>query len=132
MVALTVMPRGRGLGDCGIFWASFVALLLATPAAGLDPGTALTQYGHTAWRVRDGYFAGPPSSITQTKDGLLWIGTANGLIRFDGVRFMPWQPPKGSQLPDDRIVKLLGARDGSLWIGTAGPRPGCVRRRATR
>ncbi len=31
----------------------------------------------------------------------------HGLIRFDGVRFMPWQPPAGSQLPDDRIINLL-------------------------
>lgn len=113
------MPRAREAGDCGIVWASLVALLLATPAAGLDLGTALTQYGHTAWRVREGYFAGPPSAIAQTRDGFLWIGTAAGLIRFDGVRLMPWQPPKGSRLPDDRIISLLGARDGSLWIGTA-------------
>ncbi len=113
------MPRARGPGDRGIVWASFVALLFATPVAGLDPNTAITQYGHTAWRVRDGHFAGPPTAITQTKDGFLWIGTQTGLIRFDGVRFVPWQPPAGSQLPDNRIVKLLGASDGSLWIGAA-------------
>jgi hypothetical protein len=60
------MPRARREeGECGIVWAFFAALLLATPVAGLDPGTALTQYGHTAWHVRDGYFAGPPDSITQ-------------------------------------------------------------------
>lgn len=119
MVALTVMPRAREPGDRGIVWAYFVALLLATPAAGLDPNTALTQYGHTAWRVRDGYFAGQPGSIAQTTDGFLWIGTSAGLIRFDGVRFVPWKPPAGSPLPDDRIINILGASDGSLWIGTA-------------
>lgn len=113
------MPRARGPGDRGVVWASFVALLLATPAAGLDPGTALTQYGHTAWRVREGYFAGPPTTLAQTRDGFLWIGTEAGLIRFDGVRFMPWEPPTGARLPDDRIIALLGAGDGSLWIGTA-------------
>lgn len=113
------MPRAREPGNREFAWASFVALLLATPAAGLDPGTALTQYGHTAWRVRDGYFAGPPSAVTQTRDGFLWIGTQTGLIRFDGVRFMRWEPPAGSRLPDDRIINLLAARDGSLWIGTA-------------
>ena len=68
---------------------SFSALLLTQAAGGLDPQTALTQYGHTAWRVRDGYFAGPPGSIAQTKDGFLWIGTDAGLIRFDGVRLEP-------------------------------------------
>jgi signal transduction histidine kinase/ligand-binding sensor domain-containing protein len=98
---------------------SFSALLFAHAAGGLDPNTALTQYGHTAWRVRDGYFAGPPSSIAQTQEGFLWIGTQAGLIRFDGVRFMPWEPPAGSRLPDSRIINLLAARDGSLWIGTA-------------
>lgn len=95
-----------------------MVLLLATPASGLDPNTALTQYGHTAWRVRDGYFAGQPTAVAQTKDGFLWIGTLTGLIRFDGVRFMPWVPPAGSPLPNDQIFSLLAARDGSLWIGT--------------
>src|SRR5262245_44260568 len=114
------MPRARGEPeDRGVVWASLVALLLATPAVGLDPGTALTQYGHTAWRVREGYFAGPPTAVAQTRDGFLWIGTEAGLIRFDGVRFMPWEPPAGARLPDDRIMALLAAGDGSLWIGTA-------------
>ena len=110
---------GRG-GRRELVCASFVALLLlASSAGGLDPNTALTQYGHTAWRVRDGYFAGHPTVVTQTRDGFLWIGTQAGLIRFDGVRFMPWEPPAGSRLPDERIFSLLAARDGSLWIGTA-------------
>ena len=103
-------------------WASWliaIALLTSSSAWALDTGTALAQYGHTAWPVREGHFAGPPSAVTQTRDGFLWIGTQTGLIRFDGVRFMPWKPPAGSRLPDDRIIKLLGTRDGSLWIGTA-------------
>jgi signal transduction histidine kinase/ligand-binding sensor domain-containing protein len=113
------MARAREPGDRGVVWVSFVALLLATPVAGLDPNTAITQYSHTAWRVREGYFVGQPTTVTQTSDGFLWIGTPAGLIRFDGVRFVPWEPPVGSPLPNDRIVKLLGASDGSLWIGTA-------------
>jgi signal transduction histidine kinase/ligand-binding sensor domain-containing protein len=117
------MRARREPGDHGrcraLVWTSFAALLLTNAASGLDPGTALTQYGHTAWRVREGYFAGPPTAVTQTRDGFLWIGTAAGLIRFDGVRFMPWEPPAGTRLPDDRIISLLGAGDGSLWIGTA-------------
>src|SRR5262245_15757752 len=115
------MPSARGEpGLRGVLRVSFAAsLLLATPAAGLDHGTALTQYGHTAWRVREGYFAGPPIAVAQTRDGFLWIGTEAGLLRFDGVRFERWEPPEGSHLPDDRIMALLGTRDGSLWIGTA-------------
>jgi PAS domain S-box-containing protein len=57
--------------------------------------------------------------MAQTTDGYLWIGTQAGLMRFDGVRFVSWRPPEGSELPSSRINSLLGARDGSLWIGSS-------------
>ncbi|HWY53026.1 MAG TPA: two-component regulator propeller domain-containing protein, partial [Terriglobales bacterium] len=75
-------------------------------------------YGHRAWRIEDGVFAGTPNVIAQTTDGYLWIGTQAGLMRFDGVRFVSWRPPEGNELPSSRINSLLGGRDGSLWIGT--------------
>lgn len=95
-------------------------LLLATcgEAAALDANLRLTQLGHKAWRVQDGYFTSEPSAITQTKDGYLWIATQAGLLRFDGVGFVPWAAPAGSKLPSTTVTALLGARDGSLWIGT--------------
>lgn len=83
----------------------------------LDPNRQISQYAHTAWRIQDGFFSAP-NAITQTTDGYIWIGTLNGLVRFDGVRFVPWTAPKGQSLPDMRITSLLGAHDGSLWIGT--------------
>jgi len=88
-------------------------------AGALDPKLALTQYGHTAWRVQDGYFSGPQQAIAQTKDGQLWVGGDGGLVRFDGVHFVPWKPPQGSSLPSNLIFALLASRDGALWIGTA-------------
>ncbi len=116
----SILAKGSELGMKMKFasWAAAMVLGFAAPALALDPALLLTQYGHTAWRIRDGYFSGPPTAITQTKDGYLWIGTESGLIRFDGVRFEHWQPPEGMHLPDERIFGLLGASDGSLWIGT--------------
>src|SRR5258706_3241282 len=90
-----------------------------TPVAALDTSRQISQYGHTAWRIEDGVFAGAPNVMAQTTDGYLWIGTQAGLMHFDGVRFVPWRPPEGSELPSSRINSLLGARDGSLWIGTS-------------
>lgn len=58
-----------------------------------DPSRRISQYAHTAWRIRDGAFAGAPSAITQTTDGYVWIGTISGLLRFDGVRFVRWTLP---------------------------------------
>jgi signal transduction histidine kinase/ligand-binding sensor domain-containing protein len=87
-------------------------------AFALDPTNHISQYGHSSWRVQDGAFRGAPVVITQTKDGYLWIGTDLGLVRFDGVRFVPWGSPSGEKLLDPRVFSLLAARDGSLWIGT--------------
>src|ERR1700691_5962901 len=96
----------------------FVFLFFTRPVSALDTSRQISQYGHTAWRMEDGVFAGTPNVIAQTTDGYLWIGTQAGLTRFDGVRFVSWRPPEGKELPASRINSLLGARDGSLWIGT--------------
>src|SRR5438876_12154975 len=87
-------------------------------AYALDPALDVSQYAHTAWKIRDGFTKGIINSIAQTPDGYLWLGTEFGLLRFDGVRAVPWQPPAGEQLPSGNIAKLLVTRDGRLWIGT--------------
>src|ERR1700722_1350077 len=84
----------------------------------LDASLDISQYAHTAWRNSDGFAKGAPQVFAQTPDGYLWVGTDLGLLRFDGVRTTPWQPPAGMSLPDNRIRALLGARDGTLLIGT--------------
>jgi len=93
-------------------------LLIAAPSWAVNSDRHISQYGHTAWRVQDGVFTGAPSAITQTADGYIWIGTENGVVRFDGVRFDPWKPD-GNELPSSDIRDVLGARDGSLWVATA-------------
>ena len=102
----------------------FVALnlpLLCPYALALDPSLDVSQYAHTAWRVREGFTQGYIRSIAQTPDGYIWLGTGFGLFRFDGVRVEHWQPPlNGEQLPSDFIVSLHVARDGTFWIGTMG------------
>jgi signal transduction histidine kinase/ligand-binding sensor domain-containing protein len=79
----------------------------------------VSQYAHTSWKVSDGFFKGVIFSIAQTPDGYLWLGTEFGLLRFDGVRAVPWQPPAGERLPSSDIRSLRVARDGRLWIGTS-------------
>jgi len=46
----------------------------------------------------------------------MWLATSSGLLRFDGVKFAPFNPP-GLNIPTRGFTFLLGARDGSLWIG---------------
>jgi len=111
------IARGR---DAVAPTLALAGLLLAFgPAAlALDPALDASQYAHTAWRIRDGFTQGPIYCLAQTADGYLWLGTGFGLVRFDGVRAVPWQPPSGQALPSNYVHSLLGARDGTLWIGT--------------
>jgi signal transduction histidine kinase/ligand-binding sensor domain-containing protein len=87
-------------------------------AFALNPALDVSQYAHTLWRYRDGFAKSTIGSMTQTADGYLWLGTGSGLLRFDGVRNVPWQPPPGQSLPSSYIRSLLTSRDGTLWIGT--------------
>jgi signal transduction histidine kinase/ligand-binding sensor domain-containing protein len=98
---------------CGVY-----ALFLCNSAAALTPDRQISQYAHNAWRVQDGFLAGFSFALTQTKDGYLWIGTKAGILRFDGVRFVPWTTPDNERLQHSEVISLLGSRDGSLWIGT--------------
>jgi signal transduction histidine kinase/streptogramin lyase len=90
-----------------------VVLLASSPSHAQQ----ITQYAHTAWRFQEGVFDASPVSIAQTTDGFLWIGTLNGLVRFDGVRFESWND-RLHELHACCALSLLGSSDGSLWIGT--------------
>src|SRR5205823_5443230 len=97
--------------------ATIILVACCPCASALNPSLDINQYAHTAWTVRDGSLKAAVWAIAQTPDGYLWLGTDFGLVRFDGVRFVPWQPPAGEPLPGGRIRCLFVARDGRLWIG---------------
>src|SRR5215468_8285586 len=96
----------RHLFAVTIFCTALLAIVCPT-ALSLDHSRRISQYGHHMWRIQDGYLPGPPEDIAQTTDGYLWIGTDAGLVRFDGIRFVPWAPRNGEQLPDYQILSLL-------------------------
>ena len=98
-------------------WLS-IALICSARSFALDPSLDISQYAHTAWKVREGFTKGTIFAIAQTPDGYLWLGTESGLARFDGVQAVPWEPPNGEQLPSNFIQDLLVGRDGTVWIGT--------------
>ena len=96
-----------------------LTLLLSSPGAlALDPSLDISQYAHSAWTSRNGFSLGNVFAMAQTPDGYLWFATEFGMVRFDGVRRVVWQPPAGQHLPDKGAYSLLVTRDGTLWIGT--------------
>ena len=90
------------------------------PAEALDPAKAITQYRHEVWRTREGLPQSSAEALVQTRDGYVWIGTQEGLARFDGVRFVVFDKSTTPELRHNRILSLLEDRRGRLWIGTEG------------
>jgi signal transduction histidine kinase/CheY-like chemotaxis protein/ligand-binding sensor domain-containing protein len=95
-----------------------LTIAIGTPAWGLDPKVAITQYGHEVWTTADGLPHNSIRAIAQTPDGYLWVATSSGLARFDGVGFTVFTPANSPGLMDDRLTTLAAAGDGALWIGT--------------
>src|ERR1700723_1104635 len=54
--------------------------------------------------------------VLQDRAGFLWVGTQNGLYRYDGNRFVAFGKAEG--LPDAHIESLHESIDGTLWVGT--------------
>jgi diguanylate cyclase (GGDEF)-like protein len=108
-----------------MYWmrSASVALLLfaaSSPGMALDPAKAITQYMHDVWQTDDGLPQATVTAIAQTPDGYLWLGTREGLVRFDGVRFTVFDTSTTPELGHDWVRCLLAGRTGALWIGTSG------------
>jgi len=101
--------------------------LLALQAQARDSNKPLTEYTHTVWTHKDGIPSAFIYSMAQTPDGYLWLATTDGLVRFDGVRFVHWRPKTGHTALLGVVRSLCAARDGSLWIGTAAGLVGHIR-----
>jgi signal transduction histidine kinase len=109
------------------FCAAACWVLLALTCKASDPDKPLTEYTHTVWTHKDGLPSAFIYSIAQTQDGYLWLATTDGLVRFDGVRFVHWRPKTGHTELLGVVRSLCVARDGSLWIGTAAGLVGHIR-----
>ena len=99
-------------------------LALAAPAGGADTFAAVraqalsADYHHTRWSAAEG----APQAIramAQTLDGWLWLGTSDGLYRFDGIQFSRYPLPPGLGLNRNMIRYLHAGPHGELYIGRA-------------
>jgi len=102
--------RGFRIGLCVVF-----ALFgYASVAFSLNPRKQIDQYVHDSWNSRHDFPGDAVYQILQTSDGYLWLRTAGGLIRFDGVHFVPMDAVVGKE-PVKAIAMSIG---GGLLIRT--------------
>ena len=64
----------------------------------------------------DGLPSNTVYAVTQDRDGILWVGTRNGLCSFDGDSFHLYQ----DELPARRVTSLTVDHGNRLWVGTTG------------
>jgi signal transduction histidine kinase/ligand-binding sensor domain-containing protein/CheY-like chemotaxis protein len=95
-------------------------LLVALAASVADLGADDFVYRAQTWRTGDGLPLDSVTSIAQTGDGYIWVGTPHGLARFDGVRFTIHHEANTRAFVSSRVLALLVDRDDNLWIGTDG------------
>jgi Two component regulator propeller len=98
---------GRAIILC-VLWFSCASV------RALDLGISLPQFHHTAWTLKDGG-PGQVQAIAQTRDGYLWLGTPNGLFRFDGVRFESFDA-----LGDQRLATFRRKNNASCGADFTG------------
>jgi ligand-binding sensor domain-containing protein/signal transduction histidine kinase/DNA-binding response OmpR family regulator len=84
----------------------------------LDPAGPVTRFSVKVWDIESGLPSNSIYTVLQTQDGYLWIGTQDGLVRFDGVRFELFNHARTPRLLSDVIRALYEDPNGTLWIGT--------------
>jgi signal transduction histidine kinase len=97
-------------------WTWLLLAAVCTASFAFESDLKISQFAHVAWGPNEG---APPGiqAIAQTKDGYLWVGTPEGLFRFDGLTFERYQARSEPSLPGGDVVYLLALPDGDLWIG---------------
>lgn len=98
----------------------YLCLCFAGAALGLDPHKPISQYLHKVWHSDDGLPQNSIQIMVQTKDGYIWIGTQEGLVRFNGLEFKVFDKATTDAIRHNDVRALYQDRDGALWIGTFG------------
>jgi ligand-binding sensor domain-containing protein/anti-sigma regulatory factor (Ser/Thr protein kinase) len=78
------------------------------------------HFTRTIWRVSDGLPEDTVQAITESPQGLLWLGTTGGLARFDGSHIQPFDLGHSGISNINSIFCLRADADGNLWAGTEG------------
>ncbi len=96
----------------------FICLLAFSSHAAMRAQGA--QYLLEAYTYRQGLSDNRVRSVVQDGKGFLWVGTSNGLNRFDGYSFWPYFPVKddSTSISSAQINTIVKDAEGSLWLGT--------------
>ena len=95
------------------------------PIRFLESEAPIARMTHRIWKTDEGLPQNSATALCQTRDGYLWIGTEEGLVRFDGVRFATFNKTNTPAFSNNWVNELLEVPTSkgagyTLWIGTLG------------
>ena len=96
---------------------AFATISIGQP---LDPSKKLTQYTLDSWGDEQGLNSGGVQAIIQSKTGYLWIGTFNGIFRFDGVKFKHYSKNNHTKITNNGVPSIKEDAVGNIWAGSNG------------
>jgi ligand-binding sensor domain-containing protein len=97
-----------------------IVLLFLVLTAALTLHAQKLPFGERHWGMSEGLPQHSVTSLLQTRDGYLWMGTAAGLARFDGLRFKVFDRALSPSLISEYVQSLAEDTSGKLWVGTIG------------
>jgi ligand-binding sensor domain-containing protein len=94
-----------------------MAILAVPPASAQGPSSPPAQFLHFA--VEDGLSQNTVEAVLRDRAGFLWVGTEEGLNRYDGYSFTTFRhrADRADSLPDNLVSVLHEDRGGQLWVG---------------
>jgi signal transduction histidine kinase/ligand-binding sensor domain-containing protein len=102
------------------FWLALCSIAITPSLRALDSSKTLTQYAHRIWGQEEGLLQPTIYSILQSRDGFLWLGTQDSLVRFDGIHFREFEDAAEAGLQRTLIRSLGEDADGNLWVASLG------------
>lgn len=96
--------------------AIFTALQLRSATAEFPESRAIRVH-YDVWPLEGSWQPNTVTTTIQTRDGYLWLGTYNGLVRFDGVSLKVFDSGNTPGLKNSRITSLYEDETGVMWIG---------------
>lgn len=100
-------------------------LLGIAPLLALDPNKRITQYDIRLYQAEHGLPMNDIKAVFQDSKGYIWLGCQEGLVRFDGVRFVLFDKSRYPGLRENFIWDIKEDWDGNLWLATNGGGVAC-------
>lgn len=108
----------NGLFFWSIWFISIMVFRFPGLLSALNPDTPINKYLITEWRARNGFICDTVLSLGQTEEGFLWIGSFDGMIRYDGRDMQLVTLRSNHPREKAQVQSILPVSPGSMWIGT--------------